>query len=238
MQLLHQVSPVTVLHRLRLELTYQIIDLLVVLYDLAEFIEEHGSLDDRRGLLHLNGGRIQQVFHLLVDIGTERGVIDRLYTCRPDLLQELPTLTQDVQLLLQTVQAFRVTQLHLEQFLGLADSDPLCFGSGDFRTDGREYVKGTSRQDIALFWLLILPLQLDVFDLLESHSFLIDDFFLELWDFFLHDLGLLSIKLFESGPLSLYQLDVEPLLRELVPLRYKKLVTRLVLLELLTPNLV
>jgi hypothetical protein len=81
-------------------------------------------------------------------------------------------------------------------------------------------------------------LLLDVFDLIESHAFLIDDFLLEFGDLLLHDLGLLAIQLLEGGPLPLHQLDVKPLLRELVPLRYQELVPRLVLFELLPPGLV
>lgn len=96
------------LHRLTLQLCYELIDLFVILDDLLVSLKERWPLDVPGGLLHQREGRVELVLDGLADIGSKESIINLLDLILPDVVDVLPRVFVDLQFFLDAVQALRV----------------------------------------------------------------------------------------------------------------------------------
>jgi len=113
MQLKHQILPVAGFHGLAFQLSYKLIHVLVFFDYLSVLREEWSTIYIAWGLFHLLKGRVQQIFNLLLNIGSEWCVVDWLNASLPNFLDVLPGTLVKLKFIFQAVKALGVTEFHL-----------------------------------------------------------------------------------------------------------------------------
>lgn len=192
MKFAEQIFPVLWLHAIVSKVEQHFIELLVVLevvsVHLVDLVGAHACWE----LAHLVCQSLECFLHCLVDVHLEGSLLN-LVDYAPYFLGLLPDLKKVAVVLLHVIEVVRVTKLHLEKFLRVANLDKLLDCCLDLLAKDRHLVdsffdlwRSVLREVICLLRSVISPLNFNFLGF-PIHDFLFfKDLLLKGWNLFLH----------------------------------------------------
>jgi hypothetical protein len=188
-------------------------------------------------IVHRFKDSVKLIFHSLENVTRERSVV-YLVDGRPKLADFLPNIFEKLVILNKVLETIWVTKFKIKEFLSFADSLPVFIGLLDLTSNDVQGIKSLSRLELSSSWSLLIPLDLNLLNLGRASSLFFKNLGLKCWNLIIHELCLDQKNLLETlGPFEFYHINIDPILRELIPLGIKKFLTLLESIKLLFPRL-